>query len=397
MADGDRRVLDQYRQQTIGKVPFEARVTFLAGAAGLVTGFVWLGLFHWGDKGAPFWPIIAVTAVGAAVGRPIDLARTRRRLKERRAIAAAEWDPVVSVGVVEHVVAEASRAVRIDDNQANTAWFLQVAADQILCVWAWADDATEHVEVDLVPGTPPTVLKVSWAGRKLTPSWPKRKFRRGEREPEQCEILSGDLAQLGQLLAKAERSTPEPDRSPTPRAQTTPGSKLANEAEPLGFYKYISADQIAGAKAEIDKDAYAWFLGAERAFDADCERLAEGGVKDLLDYMRSALATEGVELGDIEESYEPGNGGYVLTIGADRHTMWSDSEATQPRSPSTWSLTTTRAAGLINQWLTESGSQERVHLLHAGEDGVFVLLTPSMQDLIVKSGVFRGSDVPAPL
>ena len=57
MADGDRHVLDQYRQQAIGKIHFEAKATFLAGAAGFVTGFVWLAFFHSGDKGAPFWPI----------------------------------------------------------------------------------------------------------------------------------------------------------------------------------------------------------------------------------------------------------------------------------------------------------------------------------------------------
>jgi hypothetical protein len=136
LADGDRRGLDQYRQQAIGKIHFEARATFLAGTVGLVTGFVWFAFFHWGDKGAPFWPIVGLAAIGAAVGFPIDLLRARRRLKERQVNAAARWDPVVAVGVVEQIVAEASRGVRIDDNEANTAWFLQVADGQILCVYS---------------------------------------------------------------------------------------------------------------------------------------------------------------------------------------------------------------------------------------------------------------------
>ncbi|MGQ0507768.1 MAG: hypothetical protein ACT4TC_20900 [Myxococcaceae bacterium] len=79
-------------------------------------------------------------------------------------------------------------------------------------------------------------------------------------------------------------------------------------------------------------------------------------MKDLLDYMRSALKAEGFEFGNVEQSYDPEKGGYILTIGADRHTMWNDSEAKK-----SWELTTTRAAGLINQWLTNSGSHERVH------------------------------------
>jgi len=84
--------------------------------------------------------------------------------------------------------------------------------------------------------------------------------------------------------------------------------------------------------------------------------------------------------------------GYTLMIGNEPHAMWNESEAKR-----SWELTTTRAAALINRRLEMVGSQERVHLLSGGEDGVFVLLTARMRDVIAGSGVFRPEEVPEPV
>jgi hypothetical protein len=389
LGDEDRRLLERYRQNAIGTTRFVAKYTFLAGAAGLVLGFLWLGIFHWGDRGAAFWPVVALTAAGAAVGFPFDYRRHRRERQDREAAAAAKWDPVIAVGVVEHLVADASKAVRLDDKEANTAWFLQVGEKQILCVWDWADDATERVEIDLIPGSSPTPLKISWTGKKLIPLNPKRKFKRGEREPEQCEILEGTLEELDSLLREGRpvRRAPRANL----KAAVTPSLKLADEVESLGFYKYIAIDLIDDVKGEIEKGAYDWYLGAGRAFDADAERLAEGGVKDLIDYMRPALKVEGWDVGEIEESYDTERG-YTIRIGTDRRTMWGEGEGNK-----SWELTTMRTAALVDEWLAKAGSQERVHVLNGGEDAIFVLLTPAMQQAIARSGVFHNKDIPEPI
>jgi hypothetical protein len=386
--DEDLRVLDRYRQNAVGTNHFEPKYMFLAGLAGLVTGIFWI--FHWGDQSTSFWQFagfVGFIAAGAAAGFPFDYLHARKKRREREAAAAARWDPVVAVGFVEHLVAEASKAVRIDDNHADSGFFLQVKKDQVLCVWDWVDDATERVEIDLIPGNPPIPLKISWTGKKLTPLRPKRKFGRGEREPEQCEILSGAIEELDDLLRREGPAKRKPAaRKPAPPA--TPFSKLADDVEPLGFYKYIPADQVSGAKEDIGNGAYDWYLGAGRAFDADAERLAEGGVKDLLDFMGPALKVEGLVLPDINESYDADQG-YVIRLGTDQHTMWGKGEGRK-----SWELTTLRVAGLINQWLAKAGSQERVHVLFGGEDAVFVLLTSGMREVIVKSGIFRGKDIP---
>lgn len=387
MREEDRRVLNQYRQRDIGVVAFEARYALLGGLAGLLSGLLWLAAFHFGDPRAPVWIVLALAGAGAALGVPVDLHRRRARARERRAAAAARWDPLLAGDVVEQISAEASRAVRIDDDHANSAWFLQVGEDQILCVWDWTDRASERVELDLVPGTTPTPLGIRWSGNKLIPITPKRKFRRGERAPEEGEVLRGRVEHLDRLLRSPGEKKPAVRAKA--RLQRTPHAKLADDLEPLGFYKYVFPEQVEEVKQEADNGAHTFFVEVGRAFDADAERLAEGGVRDLLDYLRPALSAEGCELGAIAQTYDAVRG-YTLTIGDEPHTMWNEAEAR-----SSWELTTSRTAALINQKLEQAGSEERIHLLHGGEDGVFVLLTAAMRDRIATSGVFRPEEIPA--
>lgn len=383
--DKDRQILEQFRRNSIGTTRFVAKSTFLAGAAGFALGVLWLIIFHRGDRGAPFWPIVALAAGGAAIGFSFDDRRHKRERRDREAAVAARWDPILAVGVVEHLVADVSGAVRLDDD-GNPAWLLQVG-DQILCVWDWVNDARERVEIDLVPGRRPTLLRITWTGKTLAPLRPKRLFKQGEHQPEQGEVLDGTLDQLDRLL----REKYAGNRGPTAhaRAAVSPASKLADDVAALGFYKYAFADQIDPIKAKIENGAYDWYLAAGRGFDADAEQLAQGGVKDLLDDMRPALAVEGVELGEIAESYHAEHG-YTLRVGAEDHTMWAEGEAGRALE-----LTTTRTIALINERLASAGSQERLHLLHGGAEAVLVLLTPGIRQAIADSGVFRTNDMPA--
>jgi hypothetical protein len=192
LGDEDRAVIERLRQNDIGTTRFDAKFTFLIGATGLVLGYVW--------QGGVRWPIVALTIAGAALGFLVDYRRYKRERDTREAAAAAKWNPVIAVGVVEHVVAEPSSAVRIDDSDGNTAWFLQTAERQILCVWDWAEHATDHVTIDLVPAADPTTVTIVWSGTQLKPPRPTRTFKRGEREPAQCEVLEGTLQELDSVL-----------------------------------------------------------------------------------------------------------------------------------------------------------------------------------------------------
>lgn len=189
--DEDRALVERLRQTAIGSTRFDPKFAFLAGAAGLIVGIAWQRVFR--------WPIVVLTVAGAVIGFLLDYVRFKRERGAREAVAAAKWNPVLAVGAVERVAAEASSAARLDDKEGNTAWFLQVGDQQILCVWDWADHASERVELELVPGEP-TTMKIVWSGKQLTPMRPTRRFKRGEREPEQCEVLVGTLEELDSLL-----------------------------------------------------------------------------------------------------------------------------------------------------------------------------------------------------
>jgi len=71
---------------------------------------------------------------------------------------------------------------------------------EILCLWDWAEDPSEHVEIDFIPTEDPTCVTIVWSGKKLTPIRPTRLFKRGEREPAQYEVLEGTLQDLDRLL-----------------------------------------------------------------------------------------------------------------------------------------------------------------------------------------------------
>lgn len=165
-------------------------------------------------------------------------------------------------------------------------------------------------------------------------------------------------------------------------------SKLANDLASLGFYKFVTDDQRTEIDGEIANGAYDWYLAAGRAFDGDAERLAEGGVKELLEAMGPALDTEGVELPEIDEVYS--ENGYTIRVGTNNHTLWAEDEGKR-----SWELTTMRTIALINDWLAAAGSDERIHVLGGGgQDAVFVLLTPAIRQAIEKSGVFQEEDIP---
>lgn len=390
LTDEDRGLIARHRRNEIGKTRIGAAYATSAGAIGLLVGFVWLILFHWGDRNASVWPLLAFVVAGAASGFPFDLARARSERRRRTAVAAARWDPPAAAGVVEHIVAEATAAVRLDDNSAETAWFLQVADRQILCVWDWSDDASERVTLDLLPGPVPAPLRIAWSGNRLVPLRPKRAFKHGERRPEQCEVIDGRLDELDRLLRVGTRTAGDSTRPPT-TAPTTRLATLANDVEPLGFYKFTSPEDINAAKAELARGARSWYRASGRSFDADAEALAEGGVQDLLDYMRPALEREGWVLGPLEGSYDVRRG-YTLRIGDRTYTLWDESEREK-----TWALTTGRVVTLVNEGLLKAGSKERVHILGGGEDAVFVLLTAALRETVVDSGVISPDDVPAEL
>ena len=381
MTAEERARLEGWRDDEARRPNFVPRVASIAGAVAFVVGIALAIALGGGERGANalYAPLVPAVIVGAA----FDFARMRRKWRARKAVADVRWRPALE-GAIESVAASASAALRLDDS-ADTAWLLQVEPDRVLCVWDWCKEAKENVEFGLVPRDgEPTALSMVWSGAKLKPIAPRRRFGRGDRRPGSGELLAGRLEDVA-LLLRSKRAPPK--RAPTAAKM----AKLADAVEALGFYALVAPEEKDGVKGEIAGGLEDWLEAACRTFDADAERLAEGGVGDLLDDLRSALRICGVELGAIAQSYDEKTG-YAMTVGGERVVLWGEGEGARA-----WDLAVTRTAAFVNARLAAAGSDERLHLFRGGEDGVFALVSPRALEAIAKSGVFRPGDLPLPL
>ncbi len=163
-------------------------------------------------------------------------------------------------------------------------------------------------------------------------------------------------------------------------------AELVQALESMGFYKYLSPGDARAAKGQLPTNPRRFYLDAGRAFEADAEDLAEGGVSELLEQMREVLTAEGCVVGKTEDSYS--EDGYTVLLDGRPYPMWTKSEGKR-----SWELTVKRTANLINHLLS-GRSSERLFLLHGGEDGLFVILDPAMQRLIAASGMFGKDSTP---
>ena len=199
----------------------------------------------------------------------------------------------------------------------------------------------------------------------------------------------GRVERTGAMAGTAPKKTSRGDAKDAVRAeQVRPRSPwLSNRSVSTSS----SLDPIAEAKDDAGKGAWDWFAGADREFGADAEQAGRRrrGRSDRLP--APCARAEGVEVGAVEQSYAPEESGYALSIDGVKHVM------ERGRVRSFLDLATTRTAELVNGWLAKAGSQERLHLLSGGEDGVFVLLTPSMHEAIARSGLFAPQEIPAPI
>jgi hypothetical protein len=165
---------------------------------------------------------------------------------------------------------------------------------------------------------------------------------------------------------------------------------LVDGVEELGFYKYVTREDIPWVKDASRQGAGPWFLASLRAHAADAERLAEGGVGDLLQRVGEVLRAEGVELGEVQEHVEA-NGAYSLTLQGREHRVYSAREASRG---AVWQLAQERALGIVNTLLEEAGSAERAWLMSGGEDGVLVFLTPELRAHLARHWPFPPEDLP---
>lgn len=172
-------------------------------------------------------------------------------------------------------------------------------------------------------------------------------------------------------------------------------SPLLSELESLGFYKYASAGAKAQQRGEAASTAF--IFGSEelgRAYPADAEALAEGGVGEFLSRIGPALEVRGVRDLAVSENPEGPGGAYVVTINERPYEMYSASEL---ESGDIWQLATGRAFAAVNQLLADAGSDERLYWLYGDNDNLAVFLTEAQHRAIVNSGLLDTREIPVPV
>ena len=161
--------------------------------------------------------------------------------------------------------------------------------------------------------------------------------------------------------------------------------QLANDLEARGFFRYLDPKDAERAKAAIAKDGIGaiWRVETGRfVLGADAEDLAEGGIVDWLEELRTTLERMRAQIDeDVTQEFEESR--YVVHAGGRDYTIYdlegADGAAAEDGAL-LWGLSWSRAFGLLNDLLEQAGSGERAY---AGTDVGVWLLTPELHEALV--------------
>ena len=149
-------------------------------------------------------------------------------------------------------------------------------------------------------------------------------------------------------------------------------AELANQLERLGLFKYSDPSSVPELKSEIVRLGIPGFFeedGKGRAFLADAESLAEGGVATFLDQIGPFLRNQGVRIDSLAEDFGEQ---YAIKINGRSHILYSAQEL---REKEIWGLTPARTFAIVNGLLDQAGSPERLYTVNGGNDLLAVFLT----------------------
>lgn len=184
---------------------------------------------------------------------------------------------------------------------------------------------------------------------------------------------------------------------------------LVEKLAEIGFYDYAARNDLADLQAEAAETG--WLYGApvddpvqpddpqadlgpstRRAYWADAEDLAEGGVGTFLNQIRAFLEDQKVQIPAVRESFGAG-AEYTMQLGDQRVTLYTAEELSSGEA-NIWGLTPARAFGAINRLLEGSLSRERLYGINAANDLQAVFLTDRQFALIRESPALDPRDKP---
>jgi len=187
---------------------------------------------------------------------------------------------------------------------------------------------------------------------------------------------------------------------------------LVDQLEQLGFYNYTDPQYLEEAKAD-GSGFYGFYRDfsqetgkqfdihevTKRAYLADSEDLAEGGVLKFLSEVEPFLDTQDVQISSRSDDFNIG-GGYSVNVNGVEYAMYSAEELAEDEMRRSkvpggiWYYATYRSFAMINHLLEGAGSDERIYLIGGGNDGSAVFLTPEMYRLIGENTAILDRDKP---
>ncbi|APZ93297.1 hypothetical protein Fuma_02914 [Fuerstiella marisgermanici] len=161
----------------------------------------------------------------------------------------------------------------------------------------------------------------------------------------------------------------------------------------LGFLKYLPETAHDVVRAQLIESVRNNYLDSEwddecvsadkRSYPADAENLAEGDVGKCLRGMRAILSTEGVSLNAVEDRFTDSHKRYEVWINGTPHLIYDLNEISMEEI---WGEAFRRLIQIVNLFLEEAGSNERLFGIAGGNDGRVIFLTPTMHELLVEKG-----------
>ena len=172
-------------------------------------------------------------------------------------------------------------------------------------------------------------------------------------------------------------------------AQDQGWAALINKLNELGMWDDADPAELKSEfDAMIAKQNF-WLVDSPRFLMADSEEFAEGGIGEWLDENSEALAKRGFTYESHEDHCDESGYGFVLD--GDKQTVYTEK---QLQSENIWEIATIFVQRMLNTQLRNKNLETRAYLFGGGNDGFVALITPSIANAIIQSGLLDQRDQP---
>jgi len=154
---------------------------------------------------------------------------------------------------------------------------------------------------------------------------------------------------------------------------------LISELERSGYYKYIEPINVERAQARFARTGDPFHFSTKRVYSIDAEELAERGITDFFDGVRSFLTLAGIGHLDVKQNFTEAT--YNLYVNGKEYEIYSQSEVIKKRT-----------FPILDELLENVGAEERTYLLSNGAHIIF--LTPQQYQIIWSSNLIPVNEKP---